>query len=370
MNFNEKVGIKRHFSKRTLAANKVENCLHLRTSSPRVMADQVPSLSPQFERTQTIDSNNNSFFLDSRVFEKNSSTKESKSDIKSENDYCLNEDLENTDVSFSQVQVVDVPIIPDNTDQTTEAEEGVEKEGCDEPEQEDHCLSEDWENTDVSFNQVQVVDVLIIPVNTQTTEAEEGVEKEGCDEPDGLFGRIAFKSKDVDCLMPHHTILRKYGDKVHLEKTTIRVTKDDKARFYLEFYADRRQLGQLCTIRHHITNTLYDAVHNRMKTMNYLRPDQACLLHKISRQSHDDNFVFESVKRRGQYLIYDRDAGELKLSQSVSPSSVPSSGSFLVTKVKHSAQSRSSRPGPSTQCYLGYEYACSLLLKTPVKSDV
>ncbi|XP_030838393.1 uncharacterized protein LOC105446162 [Strongylocentrotus purpuratus] len=324
MNFNEKVGIKRHFSKRTLAANKVESCLHLRTSSPRVMADQVPSLSPQFERTQTIDSNNNSFFLDSRVFEKNSSTKESKSDIKSENDYCLNEDLENTDVSFSQVQVVDVPIIPDNTDQTTEAEEGVEKEGCDEPEQEDNCLSEDWENTDVSFNQVQVVDVLIIPVNTQTTEAEEGVEKEGCDEPDGLFGRIAFKSKDVDCLMPHHTILRKYGDKVHLEKTTIRVTKDDKdvvceghseidevsrwprhvhtsalsfisqdlddvpqiylntsgekvtmgrftgerARFYLEFYADRRQQGQLCTIRHHITNTLYDAVHNRMKVHN------------------------------------------------------------------------------------------------------
>lgn len=163
MNFEEKAVIKRQFSERTLVAKQLESCLVLGNASPSDMADQVPSLSPHFERAQTIDSDN-SFFLDNIVFEKNSSTKESKPDI--------------------------------------------ERERCSEPEQKGHCLSEDLENTDVSFSQVQVVDVPVIPDNTdQTTEAEEGVEEEGCDEPDGLgkfFGKISHKIRDVvDHVLPH-----------------------------------------------------------------------------------------------------------------------------------------------------------------------
>ncbi|XP_030837459.1 uncharacterized protein LOC105446168 isoform X2 [Strongylocentrotus purpuratus] len=243
-----KAVIKRQVSARTQVANKLESCLHLGNSSPRVMADQVPSLPKKFKRAQ-IENLDDPFFLDRKVSKKNSSTKESKPDIERERcseseqedhclsedlekkdvsfsqvqvpvkpqtteaeegvekegcdepeqeDHCLSEDLENADVSFSQVQVVNVPIIPVKP-QATEAEEGVEKEGCDEPEQEDHCLSEDLENADVSFSQVQVVNVPSIPDNTDpTTEAEEGVEEEGCDEPDGLFGIIHHHHDDDD----------------------------------------------------------------------------------------------------------------------------------------------------------------------------
>eukprot|EP00057_Strongylocentrotus_purpuratus_P035618 XP_800233.1 PREDICTED: uncharacterized protein LOC583539 [Strongylocentrotus purpuratus] len=440
MNFEEKAVIKRQFSERTLVANELEKYLHLGN------ADQVPSLSPKFERAQTIDSDN-SFFLDSRVFEKNSSTKESKPDIERERssepeqeDHCLSEDLGNTDVSFSHVQVVDVPIIPENT-QTTEAEEGVEEEGCDEPDGlgkllgkighkitqvVDRVMPHQHHHHDEKYYGLEGFNVHLparfhqfdtpCPFGARLNKSEEGYKlaevlvdtaayKAGLRESDTLthLNDRELHTLDISEIMELFmdieitftlTILRKYGegDKVHLEKTTIRVTIDDgvlveivnteivcsqrpykvstsalsficqdeddvpqiylntsgeivtmgkyidqRAHFYLDFYVviGHQSQGQLCAIRHANTSTLYDAVQNNMKPLkDPYNPDLACMLDKIARS--DGTFVFESVERQGHYLVYERTTGTLKLSQCVSLSSVPSSGSFDVTGVKSS----------------------------------
>ncbi|XP_041483110.1 uncharacterized protein LOC121429914 [Lytechinus variegatus] len=138
------------------------------------------------------------------------------------------------------------------------------------------------------------------------------------------------------------------------EMVTMGTLVDERAQFFLDFYAVIGFTeGQRCVIRHGSTNQLYDAVQNCMKTVkDIFNPEQSFMLDKIKRSSNH-TFVFESVERPGHYLIYqvpdDRtsamSSGTFKLSQCISPQTVPSQGSFKIYDVKDLSTSSSSRRG-------------------------